>query len=341
MASITKTDSGYRAQIYVLGERASATKRTKREAEAWAAAKETEIRERLGKSPGERVTLSDALSDYREQVTPTKRGRRWESIRIDAFLRDASLPLDKPMSKIEPADIAQFRDARQRKISAGSVLRELGLLSAVFEHARLEWKYVATNPVRDIRKPRAPDHRDVVITRAQIKAILREGGYRPGHDQVRSVSEAVAIVFLVALRTGMRAGELCGLTWDRIYPGYCTTPHKVGRTDTSLREVPLTPKAERLISRMRGFDPKLVFGIKTSSLDAMFRKFRSRAGLSGFTFHDSRHTAATWIAGRMKSNDIPAQQALLDLCKIFGWTKLDQALTYYNPSAADIAKRIS
>jgi len=25
---------------------------------------------------------------------------------------------------------------------------------------------------------------------------------------------------------------------------------------------------------------------------------------------------------------------------MFGWAKLDQALTYYNPSAADIAKRI-
>lgn len=341
MASITKTENGYRAQVYVLGERASATRRTKREAEAWAAAKETEIRERLEKSPGDRVTLHEALSDYCDQVTPSKRGQRWERIRLEAFQRDESLPLDKAMAKIEPADIARFRDARQREVSAGSILRELGLLSAVFEHARLEWKYVTTNPVRDIRKPRAPDHRDVVITRPQIKAILREAGYRPSREAVRTVSEAVAIVFLVALRTGMRAGELCGLTWDRVYAGYCSTPHKVGRTETSLRDVPLPPKAERLINRMRGFDPKLVFGIKTSSLDAMFRKFRDRAGLSGFTFHDSRHTAATWIAGRMKSNDIPAQQALMDLCKIFGWTKLDQALTYYNPSAADIAKRIA
>lgn len=42
----------------------------------------------------------------------------------------------------------------------------------------------------------------------------------------------------------------------------------------------------------------------------------------------------------MKSNGLPAQQALLDLCKMFGWSNINQALTYYNPSAADIARRI-
>ncbi len=38
MASITKTAKGYRAQVYVRGVRDSKSFRTKREAEAWAAA---------------------------------------------------------------------------------------------------------------------------------------------------------------------------------------------------------------------------------------------------------------------------------------------------------------
>jgi hypothetical protein len=43
----------------------------------------------------------------------------------------------------------------------------------------------------------------------------------------------------------------------------------------------------------------------------------------------------------MKSSGIPAQQAVFDLCKMFGWGKVDQALRYYNPTAAEIALRIS
>lgn len=339
MASIQAYKTGYRAQVFVAGVRRSEIFRTKREAEAWAAETETELRSTAKLLPGERTTLRQVLERYRDEVTPTKRGRRWEEIRIDKFLRDGSLPLDKAILSVDSNDMAHYRDARQKEVGAGSVLRELGLLSAVFETARLEWKLLPSNPVRDIRKPRAPDHREVVITWRQIRAMLAEMGYSPRRP-VRSVSEAAAVTFMVALRSGMRAGELCGLTWERVFDSYCKTPHKVGRTEISLRDVPLTAKAERLLRKMVGFDPLLVFGIKTSSLDALFRKYRDRAGLEGFTFHDSRHTAATWIAARMRSNGLPAQQACLDLCKIFGWTKMDQALVYYNPKASDIAKRI-
>lgn len=31
---------------------------------------------------------------------------------------------------------------------------------------------------------------------------------------------------------------------------------------------------------------------------------------------------------------------VLDLCKVFGWRNTGQALTYYNPSAAEIAVRL-
>ena len=88
----------------------------------------------------------------------------------------------------------------------------------------------------------------------------------------------------------------------------------------------------RTIELMRGFDKELVFGLKTQSLDAMFRKYRQRAGLDGFTFHDSRHTAATRLAQRLH---------VLDLCKMFGWTSTTRALVYYNPKAVDIAQRIT
>ncbi|MCL2344228.1 MAG: site-specific integrase [Desulfobulbus sp.] len=327
MASIRPYAKGWRAQVDTKGVRDSKVFRTRREADAWAAARETEIRADAGKAPGERVTLGQVLARYREEISPTKRGARWEKARIAAFERDPLLPVGQPIGRLTAAQLGVWRDARLRQVSAGSVLREFGILSAVLEQARREWGMIPTNPAKDVRKPRAPDHREVVITRAQIRAMLVAMGYSPGAP-VRSISQAAAVVFLVALRTGMRAGELCGLEWGLVHDGYCRLPV----TKTVPRDVPLTAKAMRLIERMRGFDDRLVFGIKSQTLEALFRKYRQRAGLSGFTFHDARHTAATWIAGKVD---------VLTLCKIFGWTSPNMAMVYYNPKASDIAKILS
>jgi integrase len=326
MASITKVATGYRAQVYVKGMRDSAIRRTKREAEIWAAERTIQLRDEVQKAPGIKHTLEQAIDKYVYEVVPTKRGNVKEEIRFQAMKRE--LPINLPIAKITPEIIGKWRDDLLAKgLSPGTVLRYMGQASSMFETARREWRWIPSNPVRDVRKPRAPDHRDITITRAQIKAMLRGFNYSPSKPP-RSVTQSCGIAFLFALRTGMRAGEICGLTWENVHDDYCHLPV----TKTKARDVPLMDKAIRLIEKMRGFDEKLVFGIKPQTLDALFRKTRDRAGLSGFTFHDSRHTAATWLSHKVD---------VLTLCKIFGWTNTSQALTYYNPKASDIAKQLS
>ena len=336
MASISKTAKGYRAQINIKGNRDSQCFRTRREAESWGAARETEIRDGLTKLPGDRFTMADAMREYAEKVSSTKDGEKWERLRLAAFERNPAFPAKKRISEVTSNDIAVYRDKRLKTVKPGTVLREMSLLSGVFDVAEREWGWIKSNPITNARKPKKPAHREVTIERSQVKRMARAMGYKSFGD-CRSVSQAVATCFLVALRTGMRAKELCTLRWSSVRDGYCIL-HK---TKTDPRDVPLTAKATRLIERMRGYDDIFVFGITTGSLDALFRKYRQRAGLEGFTFHDSRHTAATWISARMKSAGIPAQQAVMDLCKMFGWKNMDQALVYYNPDPADIAKRIS
>lgn len=330
MASITKTAKGYRAHLCVNGKRTSSTFRTMREASAWSARREAELLEEKTALPGERIPFREVLERYREEVSPTKRGHRWEALRIGLFLR-STLPVSRPVAHITPEDIAAWRDERARTVSAGTIIREFAVLSSIFEHARREWRLIETNPVRDVRRPRSPDHREVVITPPKIRAMLRALDHRPGRAPTLK-KHAVAMAFVLALRTGMRAGEICGLTWDRVHADYCTTPHKTGRTAASLRRVPLPPKARRVIERMKGVHPLLVFNVTAASLDALFRRHRDAAGLDGFTFHDTRHTAATRLAPKVDA---------LTLCKIFGWARTDQALTYYNPTASDIAARLA
>jgi hypothetical protein len=137
-ASIRPSGRGWRAQVDTLGVRDSKTFRTKREADAWASARETEIRADAGKAPGARVTFGQVLARYREEITPAKRGAQWEAERIAAFERSSLLPLGQPIASLTAAQLGVWRDARLRQVAPGSVLREMNILSAVLEQARRE-----------------------------------------------------------------------------------------------------------------------------------------------------------------------------------------------------------
>lgn len=330
MATPIKTAQGtWRIQIEVRGQRDSGTFPTKREASEWAARRSTEMRAMATGQAAQIKTLADALHRYAEEVTPHKRGWSKELIRLKAFEKQPMFPARRLLADITPPMIADWRDARLKVNARGSVLRDMVLLSHVFEVARRDWGWLSVNPIKDVRKPSEPDHREVLISLAQQRKMLRALGWSRG--PVRSVSHAVANCFLAALQTGMRAGELCGLRWDDVRDDYCIL--HTGKTKTGkARNVPLTPTARRTLELMRGYDDDLVFGLKSQTLDAMFRKYRGKAGLSGFTFHDARHTAATRLAQRLH---------VLELCKVFGWTSTSRALTYFNASASDIAKRIT
>jgi len=328
MAYITKTKNGYRALVEIKGQRASKSFEKKRDAEAWATAKELEFRALAVGQGGSIRTLLDALRRYAEEVSPHKRGARWELIRLQAFESAAHrpLPIHTKLANITTAQLSNWRDARLKVVSRGTVLRDISLLSAVLDVAKRDWQWIKTNPLAEMRKPPSPPHRDRIINWREIRAILNVLGYR--FCPVRSVPQAVGACFVVALNTGMRAGELCGLTWDRIHPDYCRL---LMTKNGQPRDVPLTSRAYKVIQTLRGWDNERVFGLTASVLDMSFRRARIKAGLSGFTFHDSRHTAATLLAPRMD---------VLDLAKMFGWRNVNQAMVYYNPTATQIKSRI-
>ena len=331
MATPKKNALGrWHIQIEVAGVRESGTFDTKREADAWAQRRATELRESKHAAPGSSKTLRDALRTYASKVSPTKRGELWELKRLTAFEGPdhAPLPVAKHLTDITTADLVLWRDARLKTVERGTVLREITLLGHVFEIARREWQWIPANPMRDVTRPAAPDHREVVITGVQTRRMLRQLGWLGAGKPVRSMSEAVAACMLAALLTGMRAGELCALTWSDLHADHARLhTSKTGKG----RDVPLTATAHKLLRSMLGFDSVLIFGIKTQTLDALFRRARDRAGLAGFTFHDTRHTAATRLAQRLH---------VLDLCRVFGWEKTTRALTYYQPRVGDLAKRM-
>jgi integrase len=332
MAIPKKTPQGtWRVQIEIGGVRDSGTFDTKREADEWNARRTLELKAEGKAGPGSRKTLLDTLRRYSEEVTPKKRGNAKEAIRLLAFEdvdKHKHLPLKKLLKDVTSDDIGKWRDQRLKLNARGTVLRDMGLLSAVMTTARKEWKWIKANPLHDVSKPDNPDHRERLITGPEIRKVLRQLGYKRG--EARSVSQAVAHAFLLALSSGMRAGEICGLRWTRVRADHVILVAGETKTGKS-RDVPLSMVGRRIVERMKDWDKETVFGLQSQTLDTLFRRARDRAGLKGFTFHDSRHSACTRLARKVD---------VLELCKIMGWVKTTQALTYFNPKVSDIARRL-
>lgn len=85
MASFYKTGKGWRALLCVKGQRDSSVFTTKGEAVAWAAKRETELREQKGGVVVSGKTLGDAFERYECEVSRHKRGHRWEVLRMHAM----------------------------------------------------------------------------------------------------------------------------------------------------------------------------------------------------------------------------------------------------------------
>jgi integrase len=325
MASIQKTVKGYRVQVQVKGQRDSATFDTKREAQLWAAQKEIEFQTVAKGKAGSITTTHDAFERYKTEVSVKHKGERWESVRLDKMMREfPKLMLDK----VGAAHIIKWRDSRLAEVSGSSVLREMKLLSAVFERCcSVEWRLLSANPCKGVDRPKESPHRKRTISKTEIKVMLRELGY-PALTLPR---HAVAHAFLLALRTGMRQGELAAIEWPNVHPKFIHTDSKSMIEFT--RDVPLSVKARRIVDKMRGYNDQSMFNITAASIDTHFRNAKTRAKLSGFTFHDSRHTAATWIGRSGKFE-------LIELCKAFGWKDPKHALIYFNPTGDDLADKL-
>lgn len=320
MATFRKVDSGkWRAEVVRRSKRVSKVHPSKRAAQEWAARQEYLIIEGA-ENPG-RAKFGEVLQRYANEVSPTKRGEKWEIIRIGALRRDTLAAI--PVGDLAPRDIAAWRDRRLAEVSPASVAREMQLVSAVLTIARREWGMIRVNPAFDVTKPKKPPPRDRLPTDEEVARLLQVAGANLEFETARAVH-----AFRFALETGMRAGEIVGLTWDRV-----NLSARVARLDRTkngtAREVPLSSEAVRLIEALPRANP--VFGIGSQNLDVLFRRMRDKAAISGLTFHDSRHAAITRLSKKLD---------VLELARMVGHRNLNQLLTYYNAPASEIAKKL-
>jgi len=92
------------------------------------------------------------MERYANEVSPQKKGTRWEQIRLNALARGKIGKIK--VSELAPEDIAACRDRHLEEVSSPTVFRELVIVSAVLTMATREWRLCSTNVARDVRRPK-------------------------------------------------------------------------------------------------------------------------------------------------------------------------------------------
>ncbi len=331
VASYRKRSGGWRAEVVKLGIRDSQTFSTKAAAVAWATHREAEILAGSGKpKAGNQMTLSDALRRYKRDVSTTKAGQRWEELRLDKMDNELAF-VGELIGSITADQIAEWRDLRLKKVSSPSVRRDMTLLSSVFEIAKREWKCCTINPVREVKRPSNGRPRDRRVSAYEEIALTKRLGFIEGVAPV-TLQQELAYVFLLALETAMRQGEILGLKVKDVHIKDRYVRLEMTKNGES-RNVPLTRRAGELLDVLVGerSDDTQVFRLSSASADAMFRKIRDELQIVDLHFHDTRHEATTRLARKVD---------VLDLARITGHKDPRSLMVYYNATAAEMAARL-
>jgi integrase len=188
------------------------------------------------------------------------------------------------------------------------------------------WDLIPRNPTEAIKTPTASSKEMRPLSASEARRLLTTAG---------EAGDRLEALYVLALHTGMRRGELLALRWEdvdldakfptvRVQRTLTRTENgsrlAIGepKTNRSRRTVRLTQRGKAALKRHRARqeeeklradglykDQGLVFTTVTGSLinpsnlrQRSFRPLLKRAGLSPITFHDLRHTCASLLFQR-------------------------------------------
>ena len=296
------------------GRERSKTFDTRREAAAWEAEREREMRRGEWVDPGAgAVTVARLVDDAIAEATrpSTRAGREFLAANLGSLA-------DFPASAVQPTHIrqwlAQLRDGRPWAGGTGLAPSTVQMCGAILHGCFtrcVDDDLITRHPMRGVKIPRP----SVAVDRAAVLTVEQV-------EKLASVAESTAIgkaankqlatMIRVAALTGLRAGEVGGLRVRSVdflrrelhvveQIGHLTRESAPLKSDSSRRVVPLPKQAVELLAAHLQANPRgrddflfLIAGKPVSSrqLGPLFRKVAKRAGFEA-TFHDLRHHFAS------------------------------------------------
>lgn len=237
---------------------------------------------------------------------------------------------DKPLTAVTAWNIEKFKAARLKgdkdkdikPVNPATVNRDLDRIRAALNKA-VEWRLLETNPINGVKRSKGGDSERVRYltaeeeTRLRKALLAREARRRAqrasgnawaearGRDTRRTwgkdeFTDHLPPLVLLALNTGLRRGELFGLTWDHVTLDRKQLTVTAGTAKSGkVRHVPLNTEAVTVLTRWRkqGSGEGLVFpggeGARLTHINRSWASLVRDAKLADFHFHDCRHHFAS------------------------------------------------
>ncbi|MCL1995159.1 MAG: tyrosine-type recombinase/integrase [Defluviitaleaceae bacterium] len=240
---------------------------------------------------------------------------------------------EMPINKIKTLHIQKEVDRLSKEgFKASTIIRSCYTIKYFFNQAIEVYEIITTNPVKKIKFPAQKLEQN-----ARIKA-LTELETETLLQQIEIGSPRYYPIFLLAVTTGLRVGEMLGLTWADI-------DFKVGIVDinkqwkklpdskygfgslkskNSKRKIPVPSKTLAVLANSKreqvviSIDNRII-AVSYNSVVAAFRKNCKALNLD-ITIHDLRHTYAT----RLISNGVDFKTA----AKLLGHDVKETMATY-------------
>lgn len=234
---------------------------------------------------------------------------KWRSQRLKAGRRPGTVN----------RDIAELKSALSKAVEWGYLdANPLAKVKPIKMDRRAEPRYLTAEENDRLREALRQRDEEIRAERRRANQWRRERDYptKPDLDALPFVDHLHPLI-LLALNTGMRRGELFNLQWQDVDTSRARlTVQGGGAKSGQTRHIPLNAEALAVLDGWRvttGRDAGLVFpGRDGGRLDNIAKGWKAvvtRAGLSGFRFHDLRHTFASWLV--MQGVDLYAVRDLL------------------------------
>jgi integrase len=239
------------------------------------------------KPEAQQRTLTEMLDRYISEHAARRANYRRERTSVKnlkAFFGNPTL------DQVTPKRIVAYKNQRYIDgVKPATINRELATLKKAFNLARREWEWCTDNPVCRVSMEQENNTRDRWLT---------------ADEEARVVSAAPAWLrelMVFAIHTGMREGEILGLTWagvDLFRRIVTVFKSKNGER----RSIPLNQTALDLLKHKygsRSVEIELVFPseaqtrLNASNISRSLNRALEKAKMTDFHFHDLRHTCAT------------------------------------------------
>ena len=213
---------------------------------------------------------------------------RWAKLLKEEFGGRLAKDIKAAMVEIFQYELLERPCQRKKsKYKPASVNRVYAVMKRIFNLAMRD-ELVEKNPCFKVPMLAEDNKRDRVLTKEEFERLR---AFLPGH---------AARIVTTAYYTGMRAGEIFGLTWDKVNlkEGFVDLEPEDTKTSEP-RTIYLNDELKEIFARLakvRHIGHNFVFtfeGKPIKSIKTTFNKACRKAGIEDFRFHDLRHTFNT------------------------------------------------